>query len=76
MYTRENLPPDVALILAAHRIEREKLTDKFIHLCNESILDGKAIYDELVHIDILNKELRTPKAQLEVLMLLNGEKRK
>lgn len=70
MFTRENLPPDVALILAAHQIPREKLTDRFITICNQP-LDGLAIYNELRRIDPKNTELHTPKAQLEILMAIN-----
>lgn len=73
-FHRENLPGDVALLLAAHAVPREKLSDRFITICNQSPLDGKAIYDELCRCVPDNKELRTSMAQLEVLMLINGKK--
>ena len=75
MYTKDNLPPKIALLMAAYQVDRELVNDRFLKVCNRSEqygFDGLEIYEELCRLDYNNKDLRSPECQLMVMRYINS----
>jgi len=74
MYTRDNLPPTVALVVAAYGVERDNLSDRFIQICNQSRIDGLGIYEELrslAHKGLCDADVVEPEHQLIIMSQIN-----